>query len=456
MRFIKDTLTTFSTQIIGVILGLAAAIIIARVLGPSGKGAYTLIILVPTLLATFGTLGIGVANLYFVGKKKYKLADITSNSVVLASGLGILFAAAFLAYFYHFHPSFLKGADPLCVLIATLVLPFSLLTAYFIHILLGEQKINKYNLIHLVQISSFLVFLLFFLFIERSVLSAIMAWVFATLVTTITAILLVRRLTPIGLSFHFPLFKDSVKFGGQGYLGNVLSFLNYRVDMFMVNFFMGVTFVGYYSVAVGLAEALWYFPGAVGTMMLARTPRLNSEEANESTPRICRNTIFLTLLAAVLLFAFGKTIINLFFGASFLPALKPMWILLPGIVALSINKVLCNELIGRGKPIIGTIAAVVSLVINIPLNLLLIPMWGISGAAFASTVSYSVCTVVPLIAFMRISQNSLFDTLIIKPQDLKIYTSIFTNGKSFFISKFQRYFIKKNNHGNQPNNPRRK
>jgi O-antigen/teichoic acid export membrane protein len=444
LKFIKDTLTTFSTQIIGVILGLAAAIIIARVLGPSGKGAYTLIILVPMLLATFGTLGIGVANLYFVGKKKYKIADITSNSVVLASGLGILFAATFLAYFYYFHPSFLKGADPLCVVIATLVLPFSLLTAYFSSILLGEQKINKYNLIHLVQISSFLVFLLFFLFIERSVLSAIMAWVFATLVTTVTSVLLVRRLTPIGLlSFHFPLFKDSVKFGGQGYLGNVLSFLNYRLDMLLISFFMSVTFVGYYSVAVAFAETLWFFPGAVGTMMLARTPRLNSEEANESTPRVCRNTIFLTLLAAVLLFVFGKTIINLFFGASFLPALEPMWILLPGIVAVSINKVLCNELIGRGKPIIGTTAAAVSLVINIPLNIILIPMWGISGAAFASTVSYSVCSIVPLIAFMKISQNSLFDTIIIKPQDLKIYTSIFTNGKSFFISKFQRYFTKK-------------
>ena len=443
MKFIKDTLTTFSTQIIGVILGLAAAIIIARVLGPSGKGAYTLIILVPMLLATFGTLGIGVANLYFVGKRKYKIADITSNSVVLASGLGILFAATFLAYFYYFQPSFLKGADPLCVVIATLVLPFSLLTAYFSSILLGEQKINKRNLIILVQSISLLAFLLFFLFIERSVLSMIIAWVSATLVTTITSILLVRRLTPIGLSFHFPLFKDSVKFGGQGYLGNVIGFLNYRLDMFIVNFFMGVTFVGYYSVAVVMAEALWYFPGAVGTMMLARTPRLNSEEANESTPRICRNTIFLTLLAAVLLFVFGKTLINLFFGASFLPALKPMWILLPGIVALSINKVLCNELLGRGKPLIGAVAGVVSLVINIPLNLLLIPIWGISGAAFASTVSYSVCAVVPLIAFMRISQNSLFDTLIIKPQDLKIYTSIFTNGKSFFISKFQRYFTKK-------------
>ena len=444
MKFIKDTLTTFSTQIIGVILGLAAAIIIARVLGPSGKGAYTLIILVPTLLATFGTLGIGVANLYFVGKKKYKLVDITSNSVVLASGLGILFAATFLAYFYYFHPSFLKGADPLCILIVTLVLPFSLLTAYFSHILLGEQKINKYNLIHLVQISSFLLFLLFFLFIiEQSVLSTIMAWVFATLVTTVTAILLVRRLTPIGFSFHFPLFKDSIKFGVQGYLGNALSFLNYRVDMFIVNFFMGVTFVGYYSVAVALAEALWFFPGAVGTIMLARTPRLNSEEANESTPRICRNTIFLTLLAAVLLFGFGKTIINLLFGASFLPALKPMWILLPGIVAFSINKVLCNELIGRGKPLIGAIAATVSLIINIPLNILLIPMWGISGAAFASTVSYSVCSIVPLIAFMRISRNGLFDTIIIKPQDLKIYTSILTNGKSFFISKLQKYFTKK-------------
>ena len=45
MKFIKDTAVTFSTQIITVVLDIVVAIIIARALGPEGKGAYALMLL---------------------------------------------------------------------------------------------------------------------------------------------------------------------------------------------------------------------------------------------------------------------------------------------------------------------------------------------------------------------------------------------------------------------------
>jgi Na+-driven multidrug efflux pump len=89
---------------------------------------------------------------------------------------------------------------------------------------------------------------------------------------------------------------------------------------------------------------------------------------------------------------------------------------------------------GRGKPIINAVAAGVSLALNIPLNLWLIPRWGISGAAFASTVSYTVTAIVVLIAFMRISKNSWFDTIVVKPQDLRIYSGVFAGINSRFQS----------------------
>ena len=173
-----------------------------------------------------------------------------------------------------------------------------------------------------------------------------LAWAAASVVPAIFSLFLVRRTTPVRWGFYPSLFKDSVKFGIKGYLGNVIQLLNYRLDMFLVAFFMSVTFVGYYSVTVALSEALWYFPSAVGTIMFARTPGLTAEEANISTPRICRNTLFITILAAITLFALGSYIIMLFFGSIFLPALEPLWILLPGIVALSVCKVLSNEIAG--------------------------------------------------------------------------------------------------------------
>lgn len=439
LKFIKDTLVTFSTQIIAVILGIAAAIVVARVLGPSGKGAYALIILVPTLLLSVGNLGIGISNIYFGGSKKYQPAELASNSLIVALGLGVILSVAFLTYYHSFYPSFLRDADPLCLSLVVIMLPFGLLGMYFSHILLGQQKINQWNLIHLFRGSMLtLLVLVLLLGAKAGLLGACSAWAGAMFLSGILSLLLVRRMTDIKWTFHPALFKHSVKFGVQGYLGNVIQLLNYRLDMLLVAFFIDAAAVGYYSVAVGLAEALWYFPAAVGVVILARTPGLSAEEADKSTPIVCRNTLFLTLGAGVLLFALGKYIISLFFGSAFLPAVQSLWILLPGIVALSIFRVLANEMAGRGKPIILTIAAAASLAVNIPLNLLLIPKMGISGAALASTISYTFTAIVVLIAFVRISKNSWSETLILKRQDLKIYTGLVAGVRSLDLHQMVR------------------
>ena len=436
MKFIKDTLVTFSTQIVTVILGIAAAIVIARVLGPEGKGAYALIILVPTVLVALGNLGIGIANVYFGGRKKYEINELASNSLIAALGLGIISSIAFLIYYHSFHPSFLRDADPFCLSLAVMVLPFGLLAMYFSYLLLGQQKINEYNFLHLFQGGVLtLLILALLLGAKTGLLGACSAWAGSVFLGAILSFWLVRRMTDIKWSFYPAPFKQSVKFGIQGYLGNVIQLLNYRLDMFLVAFFMNVTFVGYYSVAVALAEALWYFPAAVGVVVIARTPGLTAEEANRSTPVICRNTLFLTLGAGVLLFVLGKFIINLLFGSAFLAAAQPLWILLPGVVALSICKVLSNEITGRGKPMINTTAAGVSLAVNIPLNLLLIPSMGIAGAALASTISYTMTAVIVLVAFIRISKNSLFDTVVIKPRDLEIYRGMLAKSRFSFWRK---------------------
>ena len=412
-----------------VALTFGVGIIIARVLGPEGKGAYSLIILVPSMLSVIGNLGIGIANAYFSGKKKYELSDIASNSVILALMLGIATTITFLVYYHIFQPSFLRDAQPKEALaLATMILPLMILTVYFNNMLLGLGRIKEFNLVSLAHTAAFLPLVLFFLFVFKlNVFNVVIAWAVAALVTSILSILLVTRVAKIHWSFHTSIFKESVKYGSQGYAGNLFQFLSYRLDMFIVAFFLSASFVGYYSVAVSLTEALWYFPAAVGTVIFAKTVGASPEEANKSTPIICRNTIMLTVLAAILLFATGKYIIILLFGAAFAPALQPLQILLPGMVAFSICKVLGNEILGRGKPIINTINVAISLAISIPLDLVLIPRIGIAGAALATTISYLASAIFSIVAFTRISGVNWIDVLIPKFEDLKFYRQAFSS-----------------------------
>ena len=413
------------------VLGLVASIVIARVLGPEGTGAYALILLIPTLLVLLGNLGIGAANVYFGGSHRHPWPKLASNSLVLALVIGTALAGAFLTLVLLVRPAFLQGAEVGPLVLAALAVPLNLLTMYFSTIVLGQKRIKEYNLVGLAQTVSFVVLVLILLLAARgAVFAAVLAWAVSAGVAAVLAVLLVRRTVSFDLSFHPAVFNDSVRFGAKGYLGNAIQFLNYRLDMLLVALFMNVAFVGYYSISVAMAEALWYFPGAVGMVMFARTPGMRAEDANRSTPRICRNTFFLTIIGGLLLFVLGRYVITVLLGLDFLPSLRPLWILLPGVAALSIPKVLSNEMAGRGKPIVNTVAAGVSLAVNIPLNLLLIPRMGISGAALASTISYSVTAIVVLVAFLRISGNNWVDTILLKREDLQIYRNALSTARS--------------------------
>lgn len=69
--------------------------------------------------------------------------------------------------------------------------------------------------------------------------------------------------------------------------------------MFIVNYFVGVTNVGLYSIAVAIAELLWYVPQAVATILFPRTAATGAEKAKLFTPKVCRNTFLITLVAAL-------------------------------------------------------------------------------------------------------------------------------------------------------------
>jgi Na+-driven multidrug efflux pump len=94
------------------------------------------------------------------------------------------------------------------------------------------------------------------------------------------------------------------------------------------------------------------------------------------------------------------------------------------MVAGSVWKVLGNEIAGRGKPQINTIASAVALAVHIPLNLVLVPRIGIAGAALAMSVAYTVTAVMLLIYFRRISGSSLVNSVLVRPGDFKLYGQI--------------------------------
>ena len=73
-------------------------------------------------------------------------------------------------------------------------------------------------------------------------------------------------------------------------MGNVLQFFNYRLDLFLVNYFLGPSGVGIYTVAVSMGEMLWYLPNAVSFVIFPKAANTSKEAMNRFTPRVSRHT----------------------------------------------------------------------------------------------------------------------------------------------------------------------
>ncbi|MDI6644107.1 MAG: flippase [Methanobacteriaceae archaeon] len=433
MTFLKHTFSLFFTQISATILITIISIVNARYLGPSGLGIMSLVVVVLTLLSMFGNLGIGLSNIYFGGKNKYSWEELTTNSLLSSLILGSVLITVGIIYFLYFSENLIPQTGAELLIIISFIVPFMLLINYLQSILLGQYRIKEYNITTILQNLMYLAFIFInFLIINGGVRGVIISYAAAVLLTSLLLIFRVKTLK--SLTFKLKIFTDTIKFGVKGYIGTVIQFFNYRIDMLILNMLLGAASVGYYTIAVSLVEALWYFPNAIGTLLLSRTPKLKTEDVNRSTPLISRNAFFITLVLGVTLFIFGKYIILMLFGNKYLPSVEPLWYLIPGIVALSICKVLGNELAGRGKPIINTYISITSLVVNVPLNFILIPVLGISGSALASTVSYTVSALLTLVYFSHVSDNKILDLIIIKKSDLELYKGLFTS----FMGKIKR------------------
>jgi O-antigen/teichoic acid export membrane protein len=391
--FTQQVGVTLISQMAGISLAIVTTAIIARWLGPEGKGTIALALLIPGMLSIFLSGGINVANVYFAGSRKLSVSVLTENSVKFAFfstifglfAVGILMVTGWL-------PALVPGISQFIIMVAMIGLPSGLLCGHLSAILQGLQRIVTINIINLVQSILTLVLTIILVIVLRlGLLGALLSYIGPGIVSLLIFVIILRREGGAFCPRWNPSIMRSVlSFGLKGYIGNVFQFFNYRLDAYFVNYFIGTGGVGIYSVSVGLAEILWYFPNAVGFVIFPKATATRPEVMSRFTPKVFWITLGVTALGAIGLVGLGKSLIQLIFSLNFVGAYLPMLVLLPGVILLGGAKVLTNEIAGRGYPQYNSFNAGVALILTVIFDLILIPRIGILGAALASSIAYTV------------------------------------------------------------------
>lgn len=166
----------------------------------------------------------------------------------------------------------------------------------------------------------------------------------------------------------------------------------YTVDIILLQPFAGSQEVGYYRAALVTAEFLWFVPYALQIVLLHSTSRLWAEdrvaEIDAIASRMTRYTLTLTGLMAVLLVTVGDSFIPIYFGSEFSISYLPMMLLLPGVICFAVARPIYAIGQGHGNIRLLVLSTGVAAGINVLLNLLLIPQYGMYGAAVATSIGY--------------------------------------------------------------------
>jgi O-antigen/teichoic acid export membrane protein len=402
-------------------------VVLARGLGDTGLGTYSLFFVGILVAGGIANLGIGLGNIYFLNKGTYSYRVLLSNSLAVIAWtaiVGWLFVGAWAAIFGR--ELFIEGkAYWLWGLALPAIVAYTLLTS-FLH---AQSRFTALQTLAVAQGAvAFIAVAALDAMDELTVGRAIAAWTASFVAADLVCLLLVGLRNVDGGTVFAPkmdALKEQVRYGVQGQMTNMAALFNYRIDQFLVAAFVSRAAVGHYTVAVGLGESVWWISSAVSLVMLPRLTAMPEEDAQEVTPLVCRNTLFISVLAAIAVCIVSPVAIRVLFGEQYYPdALWPLLLLMPGIVAASATRVLGSYLFSQGKVKYTTYAMLIAVVLNIGLDLVAVPLFEVEGAAAMSSVSYVCALIATLYWYRKVSGGSIRDALVWQPDDRAHYLRI--------------------------------
>ena len=397
----RNTLETLLFRGLSTPIALLLVVIQSRFLAPSGRGTFVLVVLSVTILSRLlGQLGLAVT-----ARMRARDTDLR-RLVHRAFGLGVVLGLAGGALVAAAAPALNVRGD--LALIAAVALVPNVLWQTASGVLLGLARVRVWNLIQaLSPILTLVGMLVLVVALDGGVRAAVIAWTAAHLLTAAFALFVTRE---VWLPFGRPALLDE---HGRTMLRlalamgavQVVNLIGYRVELFILEFYDGVSAVGIYSIAMQAAEALWLIPAALATAITGPAVHDDEADATKLVARSALKSILYTGAVAVVVGVAAPFLIPLLFGDDFDGAARPLALLLPGVVLFAPVTVLVVYLsVRHGRPHLSLVVSVAAAVVTAALAFLLIPEYGVDGAAVASAVGYAVGGALAWALFRRVAR----------------------------------------------------
>ena len=431
-----------NTFILGV--GFVTSTVLARSLGPSGRGELQAIMLWPMLLVSLGSLGFDQAVSYFCARYRDKAASYFATAWTIL----VVWALPLFAFGWFLLPFILTQYDDRVVNTAQhflLLIPIQFIGNLPFWALKGMGEFKKWNVVRsLYSVMWLTVVVLSVLSGKRDVSFIAYGYLTAMSINCALWMYSMLRTVPGPYRPQMSMVPQMMRYGIPAVLTQVPSHLNMRLDQFVMSIFMPADLLGLYVVAVA-------WSGLTSTAMNAISPVVFAEIAgmsdNREQARVSWRALRVSLVVASLLFVVIMPVtpiaMPLIYGSDFTAAVPSTIILVFANLIMNVSSIASEMLRGMGKPKWPMLAEFLALIVTGALLLWLLPSLGILGAAIASLGAYSL-TLGSIVALLSWETKSSPAQLIPGKQDVfavvgYLLTLVFSPLKAIYHPKRGTY-----------------
>jgi len=428
-RFSRQVAWTILVRGFMIVSSLAVGVIAGRWLGSGGFGALAVLNLTVAYAVQIGSLGLVLANTYYVARDQRYLVPASVNALifsVLWGGIVSLVALWLVAI----APGVFGDIQPKLMSIAVVSIPFQLITLFGLNLLLAMGLVERLNVLDALGQFLLVVSAVVALIILRSGLWALVslnttASIVVSLLVFFSVVRIISERKTVAERWRgdLSLLGRMMRYAAKMHLQTVAGLLLFRADLLVVKYFRGASEAGVYAVASQVALLLMLVPAVISTLLFPRVAA-ERDESGALASRATRHAVLVMtivcLLAVPALFA-----LPLLYGAQFADARTQALILLPGVFLMSIAGVLSNHFSGTGLPIAIPLFWLTTLGFNMALNFALVPQFGARAAALSSALSYTLIFLLITFYFRARTRNSLRTAFVLSGAELRSVLSVF-------------------------------
>ena len=415
---LKNIVHTFFAQTAGFAVNLACGILIARFLGPTGRGDWAAITSTISIIATFSYFAAGYAIVYLRSNKAFTRHELFRASLVVSlAGTLVCLAIAFAVSHRLSH-----DAEPG---FASAFLVYGLgqfsanLGTFISMIYLADKEFGRANVIGLLPRFTVLAgYALLLLLRQFTVLGVVLVNVLASTALLVLVLLWFRSAFAESVLNWLDALKEMVRYGLKVWLGLLAQSVTMRADQVIMASLLPRSVLGLYAVSVTVAELVGFFAGAAGFVVGPTTAALEGPELARTIGRSFRMTFTLVCSASLVLYLIGPLLIHIFYGARYDGATISFRWLVVASIPMSLFSMSKDVLVSRGQAMLNMWMQFLGAAVTIACCYVLIKIYGLTGAGIASFVTYTIIAAVALVFVSQKANVRVRDLLIPTKSDL--------------------------------------